>query len=107
MKSIGYCTSNENGLFEVNYTLEDTLLSRLFNLKREFRFTCEYLTEFNYKSFAGCYALAPWKDENGRRVTNQRQLSVISKILTKQVDYNEYLNMLEEEEYLAKLKNRK
>jgi hypothetical protein len=102
MKSRGYCTSNENGLFEVNYTLEDTLLSKLFKMKREFRFTCTELNKFNYERYAGCYAVFVWKDETGKRVTNERQLREINKLLTEQVDYNEHLNMLEAKEYLAK-----
>lgn len=92
MKSYGYCTSNENGLFEVNYTLEDNLLSKFFNLKREFRFTCDHLCKFNYKLYAGCYEVFIWKDGTGKRVTNERKLREINKLLTEQVDYNEYLD---------------
>ncbi len=102
MKSRGYCTSNENGVFEVNYTLEDNLLSKLFNWKREFRFTCDYLSKFNYKLYSGCYTLFIWKDEEGKCVTDKQHLRQINNLLThfvKEEEANEFI-----EEYIQDLK---
>lgn len=96
MKSRGYCTLNENGLFEVNYTLEDTLLSKLFNLKREFRFTCSYLYKSNYKLYTGCYDKFIWKDEEGRRTIDKQHLRKINNLLSHFVWEEEFLHGLQQ-----------
>ncbi len=91
MKSRGYCTSNENGLFEVNYTLEDNLLSKLFNWKREFRFTCADLNKHNFKQHMYSYEGLTWLDEEGNIVTKNNQLKKISFLLTESIVVEKYL----------------
>ncbi len=85
MKSTGYCTANEDGVFELNYTLEDNLFSKLFKLKRKFRFTCDYLNKDNLKQQLHSYDNLVWLDEDGNVVTKGSQLKKINHILTSTV----------------------
>ena len=92
MKSRGYCTSNDNGLFEVNYTLEDNLLSKLFNWKREFLFTCAELNKGNFKQHIYSYEGLTWLDEQGKLVTKGSTLKKINFLLTESVLVEKYLD---------------
>tara|TARA_R100000541_G_C1897352_1_gene84064 strand:+ start:83900 stop:84190 length:291 start_codon:yes stop_codon:yes gene_type:complete len=92
MKSYGYCTSNENGVFEVNYTLEDNLLSKLFNWKRDFRFTCEDLNKHNFKQHMSSYEGLTWLDEEGNIVKKHSQLKKIIFILRESIVVDRYLS---------------
>ena len=82
MKSLGYKTHNEQGNFEVNWTLEPTLFSKLFKHPSEFSYwtTSEELKNEPYKSSqAGLYY--DWFDEEGNRVVCDKTLDKISQVI--------------------------
>lgn len=91
MKSTGYCTANEDGVFELNYTLEDSLFSKLFKLKREPRFTCGDLNKDNFRQHLHSYENLVWKDEEGNVVKKRSQLKKINRILTESIIVEKYL----------------
>ncbi len=92
MKSTGYCTANEDGVFELNYTLEDSLFSKLFKLKRKFRFTCYSLNKGNFKQHLYSYDNLVWLDEDGNVVKKKGQLKKINHILTEATIVEKYLD---------------
>lgn len=92
MKSRGYCTANEDGVFELNYTLEDNLFSKLFNLKRKFRFTCDALNKDNFKKHIHLYDKLTWLGADGEVVTKRGQLEKINFILTGAIIVDRYLD---------------
>lgn len=94
MKSTGYCTANEDGVFELNYTLEDSLFSKLFILKRKFRFTCDSLNKDNFKQQLHSYDNLVWLDEEDNVVKKRSQLKKINHILTEAIIMEKYLDSI-------------
>lgn len=92
MKSTGYCTANEDGVFELKYTLEDSLFSKLFKLKRKFRFTCDSLNKDNFKQHPYFYDNLVWLDEEGNVVKKRSQLKKINALLTESIIVEKYLS---------------
>jgi hypothetical protein len=92
MKSTGYCTANEDGVFELTYTLEDSLFSKLFKFKMKFRFTCDSLNKGNFKQGLYSYDNLVWLDESGNVVTKGSQLKKINHILTESIIVEKYLD---------------
>ena len=82
IESFGYCTRNENGDFEVNFELKDSLISRFSNKKRKFKF---YTTSYEIKYIPylseHCGKLYDWYNEDGGLVTNIKVLNIISNII--------------------------
>lgn len=89
MKSRGYCTSNKDGVFEFNYTLEEGLFSKLFKLKREFSYTCADLNKDNFRDYLYSYDVFDWYDEDGNKVRNTKKLSWL---LTEAVVVSDHLH---------------
>lgn len=89
MKSRGYCTSNKDGVFEFSYTLEESLFSKLFKLKREFRYTCADLNKDNFRDYLHSYDVFDWYDEDGKKVKNTKKLSWL---LTEAIVVDDYLH---------------
>jgi hypothetical protein len=91
MLSHGICTSNEKGLFEVNFTIDTGLFGKLFKRKAEFKYSTKDLNNLIWESYANkCCMALEWFDEDGNEVEDSHTLVKIKSVLV-QAKYSSYL----------------
>ena len=85
MKSYGYCTLNEDGLFEVHWENEETLFTKLLKKKTKFKFTTDEINKDNWTDFLRVYSTYNWCDEEGAKVDCDKILDKIDDVLSEMV----------------------
>jgi len=90
MKSQGYCTKNEQGMFEVNWEIHETLFTKLFKRKTKLVFMTKGLHKDNWKIYAGYYQHYLWFDEEGSQIKDLKTLNKINKVLSVMAIKDEY-----------------
>ena len=81
IKSYGTCTRNEQGMFEIQWEVESNWFKRLFKIKTEFKYMCDYARYLNQLD-------VQWVDQEGAKLTDVKTLHELRFIL----QYESYVN---------------
>lgn len=85
MKTSGYTTSNENGVFELTWEDNPSFFKKIFNIKTKHKYVCYDLDKENLFVWCDRYHGLQWFDDKGNFITCNYTLDKINEVLTELV----------------------
>ena len=96
MESYGYCTRNDQGMFEVSWSTENTFWTKLFKKQTKFKFMTKDLNKDSWHLWTYKYLCCSWVDSGGVVLTDEKALRKLSEALKLMAFEKVYFDLCEE-----------